>query len=360
MDEIFLPLERFVGQPLEEKLKANIRPKEKDGMYLYRYSDKVIVPRNHPVLVKCRGLVLDKDGKVLNYPFDRFFNPHEKESTDIDWETAQIQEKVDGSLICVFYYNDEWQVTTRGSFYPNPLADSDFADLFMMYFSNFEGLKKNFCYMFELVTDKNRIVTWYEESFVVLLGIRSLETLMEVPYPIVDITAKALGVRRPRLYEAKNLEECRRLFAGLKDDEEGFVAVDLDSNRLKMKQDSYLALSKIKMLKDDDLLDYVRGLTELDSELLQKDEEITSRMNQIRSEWDAFLLILEMVYEGLNKSSRKAFALEAITYPFKKFLFQKLDNREVRTVKLGYEELLDWVYPPGVRGSTSTTIKGEK
>lgn len=359
MDEIFLPLERFVGHSLEEDLKANIRPKEKDGMYLYRYSDKVIVPRNHPVLVKCRGLVLDRDGRVLNYPFDRFFNPHEKESTDIDWETAQIQEKVDGSLICVFYYNGQWQVTTRGSFYPNPLADADFSLLFKEHFTNFDTLKKNFCYMFELVTDENRIVTWYDESFVVLLGIRSLETLLEVPYPIVDIAAKALGVRRPHQYEAKNLEECRQLFSKLKDDEEGFVAVDLDSNRLKMKQDSYLALSKIKMLKDDDILDYVRGLTELDSELLQKDEEIMARMSQIRSEWDEFLQILEMIFEGLNKSSRKEFALGAITYPFKKFLFQKLDGRDVKTVKLSYDELLDWVYPPGVHG-LATTARLEK
>ena len=359
MDEIYIPLERFIGHPLEQKVKDNIRPKEKDGMYLYRYSDKVIVPRNHPVLVKCRGLILDKDGRVLNYPFDRFFNPHEKESTDIDWETAQIQEKVDGSLICVFYYNDQWQVTTRGSFYPNPLADSDFSLLFKEYFDAFDKLTRNFCYMFELVTDRNRIVTWYEESFVVLLGVRNLETLIEVPYIVVDRVAIELQVRRPRLYEAKNLEECRKLFSGLKDDEEGFVAVDLNSNRIKLKQDSYLTLSNIKMLKDNDILDYVRGLTELDSELLQKDEEILARTNQIRSEWDAFLGILEMVFGGLNKDTRKEFALEAITYPFRKFLFQKLDGREVRVVKLSYDELNAWVYPPGVQTLATRTNQDE-
>ena len=346
MNDFYTPLEKFVGHPLEQDLKDNIRPKENDGMYLYRYSDKVIVPRDHPVLVKCRGLVLDGDGNVLNYPFDRFFNPYEKESTDIDWKSAQIQEKIDGSLICVFYHNDEWQVTTRGSFYPNPIADADFSLLFKELFNAFDKLHEDFCYMFELVTDSNRIVTWYDEDFVVLLGIRSLETLMEVPYPVVDITARGLEVRRPRLYEAKNVEECRRLFATLRDDEEGFVAVDLDSNRLKLKQDSYLALSKIKMLKDDDLLDYVRGVIELDAELLQRDKEVVAKINQIRSEWDDLVEVLQMIFDGLNKESRKAFALEAITYPFKKFLFQMLDNREIRTVKLSYEDLCRWVKPP--------------
>lgn len=351
MDEIYIPLERFIGHPLEQKVKDNIRPKEKDGMYLYTYTDKVIVPRDHPVLIKCRGLVLDINGKVLNYPFDRFFNPHEKECGDIDWKTAQVQEKLDDSLICVFKYKGIWQVTTRGSFYPNPNAEVDFEQLFRSHFDAFDQLQSGFCYMFGLVTEHNRIVTWYDEEFVALLGIRSLTTLQERPYTLVSIMAQIFNVKSPRVYPAKNLEECRKLFADLKDDEEGFVAVDLNSNRIKLKQDSYLALSKIKMLKDNDILDYVRGLTELDAELLQKDEEIMARMNQIRSEWDTFLGILEMVFEGLNKDTRKAFALEAITYSFRKFLFQKLDNREIRTVKLTYNELNAWVYPPGVQGS---------
>ena len=342
IDDIYLPLEKFIGYPLEQDVKDNIRPKEKDGMYLYTYSDKVIVPRNHPVLMKCRGLVLDKDGNVLNYPFDRFFNPYESESTDIDWETAQIQEKFDDSLICVFWYNDTWQITTRGSFYPNPMADVDFADLFRKYFDGFDKLKKEFCYMFGLVTDQNRIVTWYDESFVTLLGMRNLDTLLELPYHVVRGVAEMLGVRSPRLYEAKSVEECIQLFSTLKDDEEGFVAVDLNSNRLKLKQDSYLALAKIKMLKDDDILDYIRGNIELDAELLQRDKEVVIRMQEIRRDWEGFVEILQTTFEGLNKSSRKEFALEAITYPFRKFLFQMLDNRDIRKVRLDYDELCSW------------------
>ncbi len=344
MDDIFLPLEKFIGHPLEQDLKDNIRPKEKDGMYLYTYSDKVIVPRNHPVLIKCRGLILDKNGNVLNYPFDRFFNPHEKESTDIHWDTAQIQEKIDDSLICVFHYNGEWQVTTRGSFYPNPIAEVDFADLFRTYFSNFDLLNENFCYMFGLVTDQNRIVTWYDEQFVALLGIRNLETLQELPYPKVRRMAEYLQVRSPRIYESKNVEECIKLFSTLKDDEEGFVVVDINSNRLKLKQDSYLALSKIKMLKDDDILDYVRGNIELDGELLQKDKTVAQRVGEIRAEWCEFLETVDMIFTDIKDlPSRKEFALEAINYPFRGFLFAKLDGRDLRKSRLDYESLSVWI-----------------
>jgi len=346
MSDLYFPLEKFVGYPLDRDLKDNIRTKEKDGMYLYTYSDKVIVPRDHPVLVKCRGLVLDVNGKVLNYPFDRFFNPYEKESANIDWDTAEVQEKLDDSLICVFHYNDEWQVTTRGSFYPNPNADVNYEKLFRYYFHAFDELKENFCYIFGLVTDLNRIVTWYDDQFVVLLGIRNLETLLEVPQSVVDMAAKKFHVRRPKRYKATSVDECKALFSSLRDDEEGFVVVDLNFNRIKIKQDSYLALLRIKMLKDDDILDYVRGQIELDGELLQKDKDVLLRVDEIRCDWEELIEVLQMIFDGLDKSTRKAFALQALNYPFKKFLFQMLDNRDIKKVKLTYEELEGWVTPP--------------
>ena len=153
-------------------LFKNITHREKCGMHLYNYGVNVLVERNHPVLMKCRGLVVDDDGKVLNYPFERFFNDFEKEKSDIDWSTAQVQEKIDGSLICVFRGNNGCEITTRGSFYPNEQAEFD--KWFTDKFSNFHLLEKNCCYMFELVSKKNRIVTWYKKEFVALIGARVL------------------------------------------------------------------------------------------------------------------------------------------------------------------------------------------
>ncbi|MEK6921669.1 MAG: hypothetical protein AABX82_07315, partial [Nanoarchaeota archaeon] len=57
-----------------EELFKNINVKNKEHMWLYNYGDAVFVERNHPVLMKCRGLVVSANGVVFNYPFDRFFN----------------------------------------------------------------------------------------------------------------------------------------------------------------------------------------------------------------------------------------------------------------------------------------------
>ena len=342
-DKMYEPLEKFIGTPLSEDQKANIRVREKNGMYLYNYGNVVIVPRNDPVIMKCRGLVLDKEGGVLNYPFDRFFNPHEKEAGELDWDTAIVKEKVDGSLICVFWNGKCWEITTRGSFYPQPLADFDFAEKFKELFTEFDKLDKGYCYMFEMCSEMNRIVTWYDREFVSLIGIRDLVSLNELPTLLILDIATELDVESPKLYNVKDLASCIKMFEAFSDDEEGFVVVDENMNRLKIKQDSYLALSKIKMLKEDDLLDYVRGKLELDGELLQKDEKTAEKIEEVKKKWDNMNDFIEGTFHELNKlETRKEFALSSLKFPFSKFLFAMKDNKNIRDIRLTYEEMEKW------------------
>ena len=341
---MFEPLKKFVGTELEPELMENINVKQKGDMFLYNYNDKFLVPRHHPIIMKCRGLVLREDGVVLNYPFNRFFNPHEMESIVLDWKTANIQEKFDGSLICHFWVKDHWEITTRGSFYPNDYAGAEFDVWFKELFTGFDLLDKNICYMFELITDRNKIVTWYDESFVVLIGARNLRTLQELSQTELDSIAETLNVRRPKKYNMRNLEECKALFKTLREDEEGLVAVDKNFNRLKIKQDTYLQLSKIKMLNNDDILDYVRGKTELDGELLQKDQKVLSRVEEIREEWAELQRFIEQTFNELKTlPTRKEFALHALKFPFKGFLFYMLDNKPTRTVRLIYSDMQRWI-----------------
>ena len=340
---MYEPLEKFIGTSLSEDQKANIRAREKNGMYLYNYGNVVIVPRNDPVLVKCRGLVLDINGKVLNYPFERFFNPYEKEAVKLDWDAAIVLEKVDGSLICVFWNGKDWEVTTRGSFYPQPLADLDFAEKFKELFTKFDQLSKTHCYMFEMCSEMNRIVTWYEREFISLIGIRNLETFEEYPPQHIQHVALSLDVESPKIYDVKDLEGCKKMFEKFPDDEEGFVVIDANFNRLKIKQDSYLALSKIKMLKEDDLLDYVRGKLALDGELLQKDIKTAEKIDEVRKEWYNMNDFIVGTFHELNKlETRKEFALSSLKFPFSKFLFAMKDNKNIRDIRLTYEEMEKW------------------
>lgn len=321
-------INNWEGWEENELLFNNITHREKDGMHLYNYGNNVLVERNHPVLIRCRGIVVDAQGKVLNYPFDRFFNDFEKEKCKIDWATAEAQEKIDGSLVCVFWANDQWQMTTRGSFYPNEQAEFD--DWFLKQFNKFDRLDKMFCYMFELVSKNNRIVTWYDEEFIVLLGIRLLKPPFQEVSPIFfkDL-AKDLGVRLPNKHYLSNIEECKKLFDTLKDDEEGLVIVDDKFNRIKLKQESYFKLSRIKMLKPRDLFDYVLGRTEIDQEYLAKIPEVIKEIDKIKETWENYKNIVWATFEDIKplaEQSRKDFALEANQHTYKAFLYQLLDG----------------------------------
>lgn len=326
-----------------EDLFTCISVKNKDDMWLYNYNDNVLVDRNHPTLIKCRGLIINSDGKILNYPFERFFNYWEKEHSEIDWNTSEIQEKADGSLICVFWNGKDFEVTTRGSFYPNEKADTDFLKLFKERFTNFDLLDKNTCYMFELITKHNRIVKWYEDERIYLIGARNLKTFNEISQTELDDIAKTINVLRPKRFSAYSFDECKSLFESFKDDDEGLVVVDSNFNRVKVKQESYLKLSRIKMLKEQDIFDYVLGKTQIDKEYLDKLPEVVNVVNFVSAYWNKVKQEISEVFEKYkNKATRKEFALEVIKFPYKSVLFSMLDDKDINSLNLKWEVVKEW------------------
>ena len=65
---------------------------------------------------QCRGLILDQEGYVIAKGFDKFFNIEEHKTEEIPNEPFEVFEKMDGSLLIVFWYEGKWIVASRGSF----------------------------------------------------------------------------------------------------------------------------------------------------------------------------------------------------------------------------------------------------
>ena len=75
---------------------------------LYHFSyDQLESPKDNPIVKECRGLILNsKDNwAVVAYPFNRFANHGESWSAEVDWDSVRVQEKVDGSLMVVWFYD---------------------------------------------------------------------------------------------------------------------------------------------------------------------------------------------------------------------------------------------------------------
>jgi len=104
------------GNTLDDlKTKYGIRHNRSyDNLVILNYS-QIDSPKTNPLVMECRGLILEADTwNLVSIPFYRFFNYGE--ATDIvnfNFDDAVLQEKIDGSLIQLFYYNNRWRMATR-------------------------------------------------------------------------------------------------------------------------------------------------------------------------------------------------------------------------------------------------------
>jgi hypothetical protein len=199
-----------------------------------------------PVVQECRGLILDSanNWEVVAYPFKKFMNFSEPLAAIIDWRTARVQEKLDGSLITLYLYNDEWQIATSGC--PdgtNKVGDREitFAELFWETFrkqgGNLDYFSPTNTYMFELTSPLNRVVVDHKEAKITLIGIRSRLTLKEEPVHPVGIIPCVVEYL---LYSVDACIEAANHLNPLK--QEGFVVVDANFNRIKVKGKDYVTM----------------------------------------------------------------------------------------------------------------------
>ena len=122
---IQLPIQKYLRDPklaldsqgLLTKLKFSFgitsnRHKKYDNLVLFKY-DQVESPMSEPLVQDCRGIILD-NWEVVAMAFRKFFNFGESLAGKIDWSTASVLEKLDGSLCTLYAYDGSWQVSTTG------------------------------------------------------------------------------------------------------------------------------------------------------------------------------------------------------------------------------------------------------
>src|SRR5262249_13484982 len=160
-----------------------------DGLRVYCYTPSCVYDGqwNDATLI-ARGLVLDvKNETVVATPFPKFFNAFERGETipDLSFETF---EKVDGSLIIIFWHAGEWKTTTKGAF-GSPQAQWAAERLKSC---DLSALRRGTTYLAEAVYAENRIVVRYTEDALVLLAAYD-ESGAELPYASLCQTADRLA-----------------------------------------------------------------------------------------------------------------------------------------------------------------------
>lgn len=218
-------------------------------------------------------------------PFPKFFNAFERGESipDRPFETF---EKVDGSLIILFWHAGEWRTATKGTF---GSAQANWA-AGRLRGCDLSALSRGTTYLAEAVYAENRIVVRYDQDELVLLAAYD-ESGAELSYASLQETADRLGWRTAVRHGYKSLSQLMAEANDLTRDAEGFVVRFDDGQRLKIKGAEYRRIHAL-----------VSRITPLAMwEIMQAGDDLATIRRDIPEEfWADFDAICAILTRGVN------------------------------------------------------------
>jgi tRNA splicing ligase len=333
---------------------------EQIHLRLFKYN-QIKSDMNLPIVQLSRGIIIDVED-ILNpfvvaHAFDKFFNYNDNRAHTINWSTAKILEKVDGSIMKLFCYYGQWCISTNGvinAFKTDlPMTGSNGLDSFGKLFTiasenqglDYNELDEDLTYIFEITSHYNRVVVPHKEISITHLGTRNNKTGQECD---VDI-----GIKKPKEYSFNTFEDMVSASINLPYDDEGYVVLDDNCNRVKVKSLAYLACHH---LADNGNVSNKRVLQLIisgeDEELLKYYPEYSQVFEEVRAKYERHLgviLAIKLLEQEWSEkyTSDKAFAQAVVKYTEKDvhpYMFalrkNKVDMLEKLNRTLTYEKLL--------------------
>ena len=256
------------------------------------------------IVRECRGFILDEaDGyQPVCVPFFKFGNYGESYADDIDWNTARVQEKIDGSLIKVWYHRGVWRVSTNNTINAESAKTNINEDTFLNIFQKawahtgkqFNELNPGHTYMFELVSPQTRVVIPYSETKLYHIGTRDKYTLQELH---VDI-----GIEKPKEFSIATIEACVEAAKNLDKYHEGFVVVDSCWQRVKVKSPIYVAIHHLlnNISSEKRIIDII--VSGEDTEVVSYFPEYADMFRSVRERIDRFIAYNEQELETIKNA----------------------------------------------------------
>ena len=334
----------------------NLKISEDDGFVLFKYN-QITSDFREEICKEARGLILDSqdDFRVVRYAFKKFFNIDEGYAAHIDWDTAVATEKIDGSIMSVWYARDKWHLSTNGTIdaFKAELAGvgpyKNFGELFesVLPLSKFDYFNKNRCWTFELVSPYNKVVIDYPQTQVYLLSIRNMGDLYEFGLDAVAMLAEANGLMVPQRYDLNNEEDYRQLVASMPEGHEGIVVRDADGERVKIKTLLYFEMHKAKnngvitlerivdLIRSNDhyeFLSYFPEYTDVFNHVKHQLDTIDARKEKIVQDVNLWKMENKDVYEQDARMARKWFAQDVAKGQYTALYFAAYDNHLNETI----------------------------
>jgi len=306
-------------------------------LWILNYSPKVQAKKLwDDYTISCRGLIIDSDGNILARPFKKFKNYEEHDPSEIDMtKKFEIFEKVDGSLIILFYYElrMEWIFASRGSFISEQCLEAK--KMFNM--NILKHLDTKNTYLFEIIYPENRIVVNYgDKRDLILLGIIETSTGKEIEYNTMknEYSNYFTIVNKLEIANINNFIELKKLEESNK---EGFVVRFSDGFRVKVKFSEYVRLHGIltnvsnvvvweHLMNGYDFDSIYNNIPDKFYNWLQKTiAELQNNYYEIERESLKEFIRIYYINELIE---RKEFAYEAVKSKYRSILFKLYDKKQ--------------------------------
>lgn len=293
-------------------------------LFIVNYTEKVVYENLWDEnLLNYRGLVYNSKYEVIGKSFEKFFNMEEEKHEATD--QFEVFEKLDGSLILVFWYAGEMIVASRGSFTsPYALEAKRLLNDVYPAFQAFAYANTTYC--FELIGFE-QIVVSYPEPDLIMTGLFYKSNYGGYIDGDIHFICKRLPDEKyPRLVKKYSGLDWQNIKQLNWKNSEGFVVKFSNGQRCKIKFEDYIKLH--------------RQMTNLSTtgiwEALAAGEPVSSILNDVPDEF------YDKVHDFENLLIRQYEKLSSIHH----IIFQGLEIKGYTKVRKDFAEKVNQLVHP--------------
>jgi len=173
-------------------------------LYIDEFDSRCEAYEHAMMLRECRGLMFDREGKLISRPYAKFFNINEREETqdhrfDLSGDDWIALEKLDGSFIRPVRIDGLIRLCTKMGITEQSHQAEDFLEGLEdeqkdNYFKFFESYVDHFTPVFEFCSRKNQVVIDYPEDALVLTAMRHNRTGEYIRYKTLRLIASVFKI----------------------------------------------------------------------------------------------------------------------------------------------------------------------
>ena len=304
------------------------------------------------ILREFRSVVVNLDTmEIVLSPFKKFFGLNELEETKENYirclidnaKNVEITDKLDGSMQQARYYNGSIIMSGSKALDPKRSWRLTKGYEYIKSRSGYEYLLKDYpdyTFIFEFIDEQDRHIVLYDEKDygLHLIGARNSLTGVELSYKDIVNLAHKYDLPTIKIFNTTFSEVISNLASKKSDEAEGFV-LNIDSTRVKVKYDDYVAINKILMSLSSP--NTVIRMIECDrfDDLLSKVPEVYKEMIMINArlvfEYIRFLDSESDMYLKENYSENKKEFMIGVDKNVPKYLRHYVKNK-YRGIKNNY------------------------